>query len=140
MNGILKNQITGNIGLYNVCLKLSQMGLNVMPTSRNARGIDIIAYDRTGRRFVGIQVKALSKRNAVPMGKSTEGLMGDFWVIVSNLVAEPKVFIMSLGEVKERTQKRGKNRVSYWLQRKYYEIKDFEGGWDRIGQKLGAET
>jgi len=37
-------QITGNIGLYYTCYRLSRLGWNVMPTSRNARGIDIIAY------------------------------------------------------------------------------------------------
>jgi hypothetical protein len=32
-----------------------------MPTARNARGVDIIAYDQNGTRFIGIQVKALKK-------------------------------------------------------------------------------
>ena len=31
-----------------------------MPTARNARGIDIIAYNKNGTRFIGVQVKALS--------------------------------------------------------------------------------
>ena len=62
-------QITGNIGLYYTCYRLSKMGWNVMPTSRNARGIDIIAYNREGTKFIGIQVKTLSKRNPVPLGK-----------------------------------------------------------------------
>lgn len=57
------SQITGNVGLYYVCYKLSCLGWNVMPTSRNTRGIDIVAYDQSGKKFVGIQVKALSKRD-----------------------------------------------------------------------------
>ena len=36
-------QIGGNIGLYYACFKLPKLGWNVMPTSRNARGID--SYD-----------------------------------------------------------------------------------------------
>ena len=40
------NQITGNVGLYYVCYRLSIMGWNAMPTARNARGIDIIAYNK----------------------------------------------------------------------------------------------
>jgi hypothetical protein len=30
-------QITGNLGLYYCCYKLSLLGWNVMPTARNAR-------------------------------------------------------------------------------------------------------
>jgi hypothetical protein len=37
------------------------------PHPRNARGIDIIAYSTDGQRFVKFQVKALSKRNSVPI-------------------------------------------------------------------------
>jgi hypothetical protein len=54
-----------------------------MPTSRNARGVDIIAYNRDCSKKITIQVKALSKKKApVPLGKSIDGVMGDFWVIV----------------------------------------------------------
>jgi len=66
---IANNQITGNIGLYYACYKLSCLGWNVMPTARNARGVDIVAYDRTGSRYFGFQVKSLTKRNPVPLGK-----------------------------------------------------------------------
>lgn len=66
-----ETHITGNVGLYYTCYKLSRMGWNVMPKSRNARGIDIIAYS-TGspQRLVMVQVKSLSKRNSVPVGTS----------------------------------------------------------------------
>lgn len=40
----LDNQIVGNAGLYYVCYRLSLLGWNVMPTARNARGIDVVAY------------------------------------------------------------------------------------------------
>lgn len=54
----LDPQITGNVGLYYCCYKLSLLGWNVMPTARNARGVDIIAYSRGAEpRFLGIQVK-----------------------------------------------------------------------------------
>ncbi|MGE0013944.1 MAG: hypothetical protein AB7S62_17135 [Azoarcus sp.] len=65
----LDPQLTGNVGLY-CCYRLSLMGWNVMPTARNARGVDIIAYSRDASRFVGVQVKALSKRNPEPLGTS----------------------------------------------------------------------
>lgn len=44
------NQIVGNVGLFYVCYQLCKRGWNAMPTSRNARGIDIIIYSQGGKR------------------------------------------------------------------------------------------
>lgn len=130
----LENQITGNIGLYYVCYKLSCLGWNVMPTARNARGVDIIAYDQGGTSFIGIQVKALSKRNPVPLGKSLEKVMGDFGVIVNNVLIEPKAFVLLPQEVIEKAHKGVKDeRISYWLQPKDYNADEFREAWHRIG-------
>jgi len=84
---MLDPQLTGNVGLYYCCYRLSLMGWNVMPTARNARGVDIIAYSRDATRFVEIQVKALSKRNPVPLGTSLKKVMGDLWVIVNKVAS-----------------------------------------------------
>jgi hypothetical protein len=65
-NSTLDPQITGNVGLYYCCYRLSLLGWNMMPTARNARGVDVIAYSRDASRVVGVQVKALSKRNRHP--------------------------------------------------------------------------
>jgi hypothetical protein len=63
------HQVVGNIGMYYAAYRLSRRGWNVMPTSRNARGIDLLAYDAPAGRYLGIQVKALSKPKApVPLG------------------------------------------------------------------------
>ena len=69
-------QITGNTGLYYCCYRLSRLGWNVMPTARNARGVDIVIYTQDASRYLGIQVKTLSKRAAVPLGKSLDKVMG----------------------------------------------------------------
>jgi hypothetical protein len=84
----LNPQIVGNVGLYFACYHLSLLGWNVMPTARNARGVDVIAYNLLGTRFIGIQVKTLSKRNPVPLGSSLEKLMGDYWIIINRAVSE----------------------------------------------------
>ena len=68
----LDPQLTGNAGLYYCCYHLSLLGWNVMPTARNARGVDIIAYSQDATRKLAIQVKALSKRHPVPLGTSLE--------------------------------------------------------------------
>lgn len=48
----LDPQITGNVGLYYCCYRLSLMGWNVMPTARNARGVDLIAYNHDASRMI----------------------------------------------------------------------------------------
>jgi len=128
-------QIIGNVGLYYTCYRLSQMGWNVMPTSRNARGIDIIAYNGSGSYFIGIQVKALSKRNPVPIGTTLDKIMGDFWVIVNNVLQEPCAFVMLPSEVKERVHRGEKDgRISYWLQPTSYDREEYREAWERIGR------
>ena len=105
-----------------------------MPTSRNARGVDIIAYNNDATRFIGIQVKALTKRDPVPLGTSLEKVIGDFWIIVNKVASSPSAFILLPSEVKQlahRGEKEG--RVSYWLQPKVYDQELFRKAWDRIG-------
>lgn len=72
----LRQQVVANVGLYFAAYHLSQMGWNVMPTARNARGIDLLAYDIRGGRKLGIQVKALqhgpTSRLAAPLTGSWE--------------------------------------------------------------------
>ena len=54
-------QIVGNIGLYYVCFKLSERGWNVLPTSRNTRGLDVICFSMDGTRVRTIQLKSLRR-------------------------------------------------------------------------------
>jgi hypothetical protein len=58
------NQLVGNTGLFYVCYELSKRGWNCLPTTRNARGVDIIIYDLDGERKLTIQVKTLSKKKS----------------------------------------------------------------------------
>ena len=120
------------MGLYYVCFELSKRHWNVMPTARNARGIDVVAYDSTASTFVGIQVKALSKKSAVPLGNSLDRVLGDFWVIVNNLIIDPTAYILTPREVCKRAH--CERDGSYWLSRRDYGIDDFLSAWDRIGR------
>jgi hypothetical protein len=110
-------QVTGNVGLYWVCYHLSRLGWNAMPTSRNARGVDIIAYDRNCSHTVSIQVKTLSRKNPVPLGTSLDRVMGDFWVIVNNVATSPVTYVLIPSGVKRLAHRGEKDgRISYWLQ------------------------
>lgn len=129
----MNSQIVGNIGLYLVCFELSKRGWNVMPTARNAKGIDIIAYDLTATRYLGIQVKALSKKSPVPLGQTLDRIMGDFWIIANNLESAPGLFILTPSEARAGAHRGEKDgRVSFWLQPKSYMLPEFEARWDRL--------
>ncbi|HQU44645.1 MAG TPA: hypothetical protein VNH11_16365 [Pirellulales bacterium] len=130
----LDPQITGNVGLYYCCYQLSLRGWNVMPTARNARGVDIIAYNTNASQFVGIQVKSLSKKAPVPLGQSLDKIMGDFWVVINNVATQPRAYVLRPAEVKERAHRGEKDgRVSFWLQPNQYEHELFHEAWQRIG-------
>jgi hypothetical protein len=129
-------QLTGNVGLYYCCYRLSLLGWNVMPTARNAKGVDIIAYNRDASRYVAVQVKALSKRSAVPLGPSLDKIMGDYWVVVNRVATPtPSAFVLLPSEVRDRAARNEKEgRVSYWLDPPGYDQEPFCEAWDRIGQ------
>ena len=130
----LDTQTVGNAGLYYVCYRLSCMGWNVMPTARNARGIDIVAYDQAGRRFMGIQVKSLSKRSAVPLGKSRDKIMGDWWIIVNNMARDPTAFVLTPAEVRSLAHTSGTGeKLAWWLEYRDYGREQFREAWHRIG-------
>ncbi|WP_029895914.1 hypothetical protein [Desulfohalovibrio reitneri] len=132
----LNSQVVGNIGMYYASYRLSQLGWNVMPTARNARGIDLVMYTSDGSSFLGIQVKALSKKNPVPLGTSLEKIMGDYWVFVTKVRHDPVCYILKPGEVREMAHRGEKNgKVSFWLQPKSYSTFAFQEAWDRIQPK-----
>jgi hypothetical protein len=137
---VLANQVIGNVGLYYVCYRLSLRGWNVMPTSRNAKGIDVLIYSQDALRMRTIQVKALSKPNPVPLGASVDHLFGDFFIICRNAIADaPECFVLEPGEVRALAHRAVKDqKVSYWLQPKAYAVDKYREAWHRIGSGLGA--
>jgi len=105
-----------------------------MPTSRNARGVDILAYNRDCTRTISIQVKTLSKTPPVPLGPSLNKIMGDFWVIVNNVAASPQTYVLRPQEVEKLAHRGVKDgKVSYWLQPAAYDKQKFREAWHRIG-------
>ena len=136
----LSNHVVGNVGLYFVCYKLSCLGWNVMPTARNARGIDIVIYNQNASRTVTLQVKALSKPSPVPLGSNVNKLFGDFFIICRNVATStPECFILTPEEVKKRAYRSkgyslSTGRRSHWLQPNEYATDEFREKWERIGK------
>lgn len=127
------NQIVGNVGLYYVCYKLSKRGWNVLPTSRNAKGVDVVMYNQKATRTITIQVKALSEKNPVPFGSNLDNLIAEYVIICRKVFDEkPEIFIVKSNEVKDGIHKGKKdNKISYWLEPKDYE--KYKDKWDTIG-------
>lgn len=128
------SQLVGNVGLYYACYELSKRGWNVLPTSRNARGVDIVAYSQDAKRTLMIQVKSLSKRAPVPFGSNDLSLIAEHVIICRKVFEErPEVFILKAGEVRKRIHT-GISPVgkSNWLQPKDYE--GFRDRWSLIGR------
>ena len=137
----MDTQVVGNIGMYYASYRLSQLGWNVMPTARNAKGIDLVLYSPDGRDFLGIQVKALSKRAPVPLGATLDKVMGDYWVIVTKARTEPVCFVLTPDEVQALAHRGEKDgRVSYWLQPSAYDQDEFREAWDRITKDATERT
>jgi len=128
-NGTGRNQIVGNAGLYYIGYELSKRGWNVLITSRNASGVDIIIYDKQGREKHTIQVKSLSKKNPVPFGTKLNTLIAEYLFIVTDILDEPNVFIMDSITAKSLITKRKKNeKNSYWIEIKDYE--NYKDNWE----------
>ena len=79
--------ITGNIGLHYACYRLSLLGLNVMPTARNTKGVDILVHDYECKKIVAVQVKTRAVNTGVQICLRKEPnpidkVLGDFWIVV----------------------------------------------------------
>ncbi len=137
------NQITGNVALYYVCYHLSLLGWNVMPTSRNAKGVDILAYNQDASRTLTIQVKSGRALNAVGFGKTLTGLIADFIVVC--LLAQPEkpvCFVLTREEarglIERDAGKKGEDKRQYWLPARNYAVPAFREQWN--GFRLAQEA
>jgi hypothetical protein len=74
-----------------------------MPTSRNAKGVDLIIYNHDAKKRHTIQVKALTNKIPVPLGNSLDSLqMNDYLIICTGVYANQlEVFIAKPDEIKE---------------------------------------
>ena len=109
-----------------------------MPTARNAKGVDVLVYSQDASRKLSIQVKALSRRAPVPLGKTLDHLFADYFVICTRVVENvPTCFVLTPDEIRTLAHRGEKDgRVSYWLQPSKYDNQEFKEKWDRIGSGL----
>lgn len=128
--------MTGNAGLNYAAWQLARRGWHAMPTIRNARGSDLFVTNADESVFFGVQSKALSKRNAVPLGKNGQELRSEWWIITINATSEqPTCFILTRQEVLDRAtvDKTGDGR---WLEARDYDVDEFREAWHRLKPTL----
>lgn len=127
------NQITGNVGMYYACYQLSRLGLNVLPTSRNAKGADIVAYSSDQTRFLTFQVKSMSKRSNIALGKSLDSIASDWWIVITNAYDTPSAYILTPAELKQTVKLYNGH---YWAQVSQFHSKITHNAWERIVSSL----
>lgn len=144
-------QLTGNIGLFYACYRLSLLGWNAMPTVRNAQGADIILVK--GGKKLGIQVKALSSEtDDVILGENHDDPTVDFWIVLMNARRDkPLAYIIPQKAIDEGVKvcERGINlsenivshdtvkadgKISYYITRKFLKKTNhgYEDAWDSL--------
>lgn len=129
-------QLTGSIGLFYACYRLSLIGWNTLPTIRNARGPDIILVK--DEKKLGIQVKTLSAEADVPLGNNYNDPSVDFWIVLMNVRKgeQQKVFIIPQKDIAQgvtvceggvnsstnlvyHDQPKADGKITCWLNKKF---------------------
>jgi hypothetical protein len=128
------NHNTGSIGLFFVCYQLARRGWNVMPTARNARGVDVLAVNDAGTK-IAVQVKTLSARDAVNISNIDELVrMADFLVVVLNARTEaPECYVLTTTEAKPLVRE---HETRPWIP--VGALADYLDKWDALNPKPGA--
>ncbi len=141
----LSKQIVANVGLYWTSYRLSLGGWNALPTSRNAKGVDLIIYNEDASKTATIQVKSLSKlvristRTGLPTGQdvgvgSRSHMMANYYVIctgVANAEDIPSCFILTRAEAVKALAADADGEQE-WLDHKRYGVEANREAWAKI--------
>jgi hypothetical protein len=85
----------------------------------------------------GVQSKALSKRQAVPLGRDLTTLRSEWWVVTVNANSDdPVCYILTLDEVRKLASQDKGGQQAYWLEPRDYDRDEFKNAWDRIGMAV----
>jgi hypothetical protein len=128
-------QRTGNLGLFYIGYKLSRFGWNVLPTIKNAKAIDMMAYNEKGDK-ISIQCKGFTNTESVGPFKDIEDIIADYYIISTNVYRKPVTYILTKDDVRNNMTK---NKNGYWLEKSrkkdnnFYLKDEFREKWDKIG-------
>lgn len=147
-------QIIGAQGLYYVAYFLSCIGYNVLTTSRNAKGADILVYNEECTRSVTVQVKTMTVRSDINVGRtasnsesSRPNLISDIWVFVDfskNVNENPTCYIYKKTELEkshiapDNNPGKKTNTYSWWISHKTILNESNQGkdAWSKFDDEL----
>jgi hypothetical protein len=129
----LSNQIMANAGVFLACHQLSKLGWQVLPTSRNAKAVDIVAYHEDDPRPVTLQVKAMSAPRNICLGP-TPKCCADYFIVcvLQSKESLPKCYVFRLDDVARHDDSIRLYAGKHWLQRKAFATQEYAERWDRI--------
>jgi hypothetical protein len=133
-------QTTGMLGVYLVAAELSRLGFIVSPTSRSARGADLLVTDQFCNKAWSVQVKA--KRTAAKywlVGKHASFLKSSshLYVFVSLKGNDRPEYLVvpSVHVAKEMTTYKAKTKSEWYAFEKPKRSSNGEG-WEAFGHLL----
>jgi hypothetical protein len=131
----LPPNLVRNAGVFYVCHRLSKIGWNATPTTRNVKRPNVVIDSVDAERTWRLKVRSLSKRDPVPLGKDPH--IDADWVVVCNRLGtdSPRCYVMTLEEVSNLAN-RDKHGDNHWLEIAQYDAEEFAERWDRIGSGL----
>jgi hypothetical protein len=122
-------------GVYLVAAELCRIGLIASPTSRSAKGADILATDQSCSRAWSVQVKTNAKTFSFwLLNARTQEMCSEHhvYVLVNLLPEKPEYFIVPSHIVADRMviDKPTRTRSSTWYSIYRERIEDFKEDWD----------
>jgi hypothetical protein len=133
-----KGHMTGMLGVYLTAAELSRQGFIVSPTSRSARGADLLVTDQDCRRAWSVQVKTNGKpTNFWLVGAHAVSLKSDSHIYVFVNIrgdARPEYVVVPSTHVANKVRDKHASTGSRWYE---FHRADrlFEGeGWGAFGQ------
>ena len=128
-----KGQFTGMRGVYLVAAELSKLGFIAAPTSRSAKGADILVTDKECKNTYSVQVKTNATTfNFWLLNKDSKNLKSSILIYVFVNLRDKKnlmeFFVVPSRVVSEKMyiEKNGKNTFYSFS---YDDAKEYENNW-----------
>jgi len=131
-----KGQLTGMLGVYLVAAELSRRGLIASPTSRSARGADILVTDQNCKHACSLQVKTNGKNASFWLLNAHAKEMvapTHLYVLVNVRKDEDEFFVVPSQEIASRMDVVTQGK-STWYSIYRERIKEFQDRWDLAGE------
>ncbi len=150
----LKNQLTGMLGVYLTAAELTARGFIVSPTSRSARGADLLVTDQGCQHAWSVQVKTnAGPKNDWILSQDAEKLKSASHIYVfvnlkgKDLLDRPDYLVVRSEEVANhveryvaKTGKHGAEGGSVWYYFARHDRPRTAQGWEAFGNPILTES